>query len=131
MNTDSNRLERRGAQRFEVHLPLAICFDGKTVPGFTQDLSGRGIFFFAETAIPEGAVVELTFAMPSEITLAGNMPVRCTGRVLRSSLPQSGQRSGIAVQIDAYEYLGSDEAITPFVRSASASSSGSAAIQPR
>ena len=46
------RLERRGAQRFEVNLPLAVRFEGRTVPGFTQDLSGRGIFFYAETNLP-------------------------------------------------------------------------------
>jgi len=116
MSTDPNRLERRGAQRFEVHLPLAVHFDGRTVPGFTQDLSGRGIFFYAEMALPEGAVVELTFTMPSEITLAENMPVRCSGRVLRASASQAGQRSGIAVQLDSYQYLPSNEPIAPFVR---------------
>jgi hypothetical protein len=42
---DPNRLERRGAQRFEVHLPLVVHFDGRSVAAFTQDLSGRGIFF--------------------------------------------------------------------------------------
>jgi len=108
MNTDpdrvEHRLERRGAQRFEMNLPLAVHFDGRTVPGFTQDLTGRGIFFYAETALPEGAVVELTFTMPSEITLGENMPVRCRGRVLRASSSQAdhshvGQRNGIAVQL--------------------------------
>ena len=84
MSTDDNRLEhrleRRGAQRFEVHLPLAVHFEGRTVPGFIEDLSGRGIFFYAETTLPQGAVVELSFTMPSEITLGENMPVRCRGR---------------------------------------------------
>ena len=124
MSTDPNRLERRGAQRFEVHLPLAVHFDERTVPGFTQDLSGRGIFFYAETALPEGAVVELTFTMPSEITLGENMPVRCRGRVLRASASQAGQRSGIAVQLDSYEYLPSNEPIAPFVRVSAASAAG-------
>src|SRR5277367_6145442 len=105
MTTAPNRLERRGAQRFEVHLPLAVHFEGRTVPGFTQDLSGRGIFFYAETSLPQGAVVELTFTMPSEITLGENMPVRCRGRVLRSSASQAAQRNGIAVQLDSYQYL--------------------------
>ena len=91
-----HRLERRGAQRFEVHLPLAVHFDGRTVPGFTQDLSGRGIFFYAETALPEGAVVELTFTMPSEITLGENMPVRCRGRVLRASASQAVIRKWVS-----------------------------------
>jgi hypothetical protein len=125
MSTDPSRLEhcveRRGAQRFEVHLPLAVHFEGRTVPGFTQNLSGRGIFFYAETALPEGAVVELTFTMPSEITLAESMPVRCRGRVLRASATSgghspAGQRTGIAVQLDSYEYLPSDEPISQFVR---------------
>jgi PilZ domain len=135
MSTVPNRLEhsleRRGAQRFEVHLPLSIHFEGRTVPGFTQDLSGRGIFFYAETALPQGAVVELTFTMPSEITLTENMPVRCRGRVLRSSTPQArhsqdGQRSGIAVQLDSYEYLPSGEPAAQFVRVSSASAAGGA-----
>jgi hypothetical protein len=128
MSTDPNRLEhsleRRGAQRFEVNLPLAVHFDGRTVPGFTQDLSGRGIFFYAETALPEGAVVELTFTMPSEITLAENMPVRCSGRVLRASASQAGQRSGIAVQLDSYQYLPSNEPTTQFVRVSATNATG-------
>jgi len=134
MNTDPNRLEhcleRRGAQRFEMHLPLAIHFDGRTVPGFTQDLTGRGIFFYAETALPEGAVVELTFTMPSEITLGENMPVRCRGRVLRASSsqdvhPHVGQRNGIAVQLDSYEYLPSNEPTSHFERVSPSSATGS------
>jgi len=124
MNTNPN-LERRGAQRFEVHQPLTVHFEGRTVPGFIQDLSGRGIFFYAETELPRGAGVELTFTMPSEISLAESMPVRCRGRVLRTSASASGhslagQRSGIAVQLDSYQYLVSSEPIAPFVRVASA-----------
>jgi hypothetical protein len=141
MTTDPNRLERRGAQRFEVHVPLAIQFEGRTVPGFTQALSGRGIFFYAEAAFPEGAVVELTFIMPSEITLAESMPVRCRGRVLRSS-PSSGsytqdhapnsQRSGIAVRFDSYEYLPANESIAQFVRVSAPNAGGvtSGAVLP-
>jgi len=127
MSTEPNRLERRGAQRFEVHLPLAVHFEGQTVPGFTQALSGRGVFFYADTALPEGAVVELTFTMPSEITLAESMPVRCRGRVCASSAQggQSlGQRSGIAVQFDSYEYLPANETVAQFVRVSSPSAAG-------
>ncbi len=125
MSTDPNRLERRGAQRFELHLPVAVHVDGRTVPGFTQDLSGRGIFFYAETSLPQGTIVELTFTMPSEITLGENMPVRCRGHVLRSSTSPTAQRNGIAVQLDSYQYLPASEPITQFVRvSAAAASSG-------
>lgn len=149
---DEHRHERRGAQRFDVHLPLTVRFDGQTVPGFTQNLSGRGLFLFAETALPQGAVVELTFTMPSEITLGENMPVRCRGRVLRSSAPRPGQSeaghsevrqsqtgrshadqcTGIAVQLDTYEYLPSSEPVAHFVRVSAASASGaSSGVAPR
>jgi PilZ domain-containing protein len=141
MSTDPNRLERRSAQRFEVHqsLSLAIHFEGRTVPGFIQNLSARGIFFYAGTTLPEGAVVELTFTMASEITLAESMPVRCRGRVLRASpsptgrvpasLSQAGQRNGIAVRLESYQYLPADEPISQFVR-VSAASAGAAVSGP-
>jgi hypothetical protein len=99
------RLERRAGQRFEVNLPLVVQFDGRAFPGFTRDVSGRGIFFYAEAALPEGAVVEVTFTMPSEITLAESMRVRCRGRVLRTSGAEAGRKKGIAVRLDAYQYL--------------------------
>ncbi len=110
---------------------MSVHFDGRTVPGFTQDLSGRGIFFYAEAELPLGAVVEMTFTMPSEITLTENMPVRCRGRVLRSSASpaghaQDGQRNGFAAQFDSYEYLPADASIAHFVRvSADGAASGS------
>ncbi len=116
MNTDANRHERRGAQRFEVHIPVAVHHDGCTVPGFTQDLSRRGIFLYAETEIKEGATVELTFTMPSQITLAENMPVRCGGKVVRAMPANAARQSGIAVQLDAYQYLPPDQRTSPFVR---------------
>jgi hypothetical protein len=128
MSADPNRLERRAAQRFEVQQSssLAVHFAGRTVPGFIQNLSGRGIFFYAETTLPEGAVVELTFTMPSEITLTESMPVRCRGRVLRASASPAGysaagQRNGIAVRLDSYQYLPSDEPISQLVRVSAAS----------
>jgi len=122
MTTEPNRVERRAAQRFQVHLPLSVSFEGQSAPGFTQDLSGRGIFFYSEAALPVGGVVELTFTMPSEITLGDSMPVRCRGRVVRAEPPQGGQHSGIAVQLDSYEYLPADksEPIPQFVRISSA-----------
>jgi hypothetical protein len=123
MSTEPNRVERRAAQRFQVHLPVSVRFEGQSAPGFTQDLSGRGIFFYSEASLPVGAVVELTFTMPSEITLGDSMPVRCCGRVVRAAPPQGGQRNGIAVQLDSYEYLPEDdrEPTPQFVRVSPAS----------
>ncbi|HTR23498.1 MAG TPA: PilZ domain-containing protein [Terriglobales bacterium] len=110
-DTAPNRIERRSAQRFEVLLPVAVRYNGDLIPGFTQNLSGRGMFFYAEATIPEGAVVEVTFSMPSEVTLGESMPVRCRGRVLRAAPPRAGQGNGIAVQLESYEYLPAHECL--------------------
>ena len=117
-------LERRAGQRFAVNLPLAVQFEGRTFPGLTQDVSGRGIFFCAEASLPEGAAVELTFTMPSEITLAESMRVRCRGRVLRASGAETGPKKGIVVRLDSYQYLPSsqEEPAAEFVRAAGSSS---------
>ena len=81
MSTDPIRIERRCGQRFQIHLPLTIHVDGKAVPGFTQDVSSRGLFLYTEAQLVEGSVVELTFTMPSEVTLGESMRVRGRGRV--------------------------------------------------
>ena len=105
MSTDPVRIERRCGQRFQLHLPLTIHVDGKAVPGFTQDVSSRGLFLYTEAQLAEGSVVELTFTMPSEITLGESMRVRGRGRVLRADPSQGGPRTGVAVQLDSYQYL--------------------------
>jgi len=105
MSAEPVRMERRAGQRFEVNLPVSIQVGDRTLAGFTQDVSARGVFLYAEAALPEGTPVELTFTMPSEITLAESMRVRCCGRVLRSLACGAGQKNGIAVHLGSYEYL--------------------------
>jgi PilZ domain len=78
-------VERRVGQRFAFNLPVSlrdICSAAEGL-GFTQDVSSRGAFLFTTMALSEGAEVELTLRMPSEITLGESMRVRCRGRVLR------------------------------------------------
>jgi hypothetical protein len=99
--------------------------------GFTQDVSSRGVFLFTDMALSEGAEVELTLKMPSEITLGESMRVRCRGRVLRvvlsidsgetqldhGKLEQSklgpkkpdSKKIGVAVCLKDYEYLPSTD----------------------
>jgi PilZ domain len=105
MSTEPVRLERRVGQRFEVHVPILIDKAGQKVPGFSQDISSRGVFLYTEAPLAEGDAVELTFTMPSEITLGESMRVRCQARVLRAGVSGAGQRNGVAVQLDSYEYL--------------------------
>jgi hypothetical protein len=114
MNAGPDRLERRAAQRFEVHLPVAVkpiegAGEGQ---GFVQDLSARGVFFYTDFPLAEGQAVELTLVMPSEITLAESMPVRCRGRVLRLSTISGAEKTGVAVHLEGYEYLPEASSVT-------------------
>ncbi len=134
MTTPPVRVERRVGQRFAYLLPLSL----RQIPtateglGFTQDVSSRGVFFFTDSALQEGAEIELTLRMPSEITLGENMLVRCRGRILRIARPatsveeaaslaasdssthtqtqtqartQAQTKIGVAVRFEGYEYL--------------------------
>ena len=119
MTTPQVQVERRVGQRFSYLLPLSLRVPSTSLEGvgFTQDLSSRGVFFFTDAALAEGAEIEITLRMPSEITLGESMPVRCHGRILRIVRPpgrQSGvsameakseAKIGVAVRLDGYEYL--------------------------
>lgn len=116
MTSSPVRVERRVGQRFPYLLPVSLRqFDGAVEGvGFTQDLSSRGVFFFTDAPLTEGAEIELTLRMPSEITLGKSMPVRCRGRILRVSRPAGHQaisaansetKIGVAVRLECYEYL--------------------------
>ena len=113
MITSPVRIERRVGQRFSYLLPVSVRQPSRGLEGagFTQDLSSRGVFFFTDLDLKEGAEIEVTLRMPSEITLGESMPVRCRGRVLRVSPPVQGlaeAKIGVAVRLDGYEYLSSD-----------------------
>ncbi len=96
-------VERRIGQRFAYNLPVSLrdIASANEGLGFTQDLSSRGAFLFTDMALSEGAEVELTLKMPSEITLGENMRVRCRGRVLRIVKPaENGWKPAASAEID-------------------------------
>jgi hypothetical protein len=124
MNTPPVRVERRVGQRFPYLLPLSFRQSTASIEGvgFTQDLSSRGVFFFTDAALNEGAEIQLTLKMPSEITLGESMRVCCRGRILRVVKPpvdQAGHpdaKIGVAVKFEGYEYLNDVEVPTSFPR---------------
>jgi hypothetical protein len=128
MTTPPVGVERRIGQRFAFNLPVSLRDVATAIEGlgFTQDLSSRGAFLFTDMALREGAEIELTLKMPSEITLGENMRVRCRGRVLRIVKPADNAwkpaaaveletrsaetrsaetKIGVAVCLKGYEYL--------------------------
>lgn len=113
MSTVQGHLERRAAQRFGFSLPVAV---RSVIPqseghGVTQNLSARGAFFCTDFSLTEGDAVELTLVMPSEITLAENMKVRCRGKVMRVVPPLSGTTCQVAVHLQGYEFLPQAETV--------------------
>ena len=116
MTTPPVRVERRAGQRFPYLLPISLRQVSPGIEGFgvTQDLSSRGVFFFTDVPLLEGAEIEITLRMPSEITLGENMRVRCRGHVLRVVKPAQASpdstasaeaKIGVAVRLEGYEYL--------------------------
>jgi hypothetical protein len=133
MTTPPVGVERRIGQRFAFNLPVSLRDVSTNTEGlgFTQDLSSRGAFLFTDMALSEGAEIELTLKMPSEITLGENMRVRCRGSILRIVKPADNSwkpatsveteaksveigsvetksaetKIGVAVCLKGYEYL--------------------------
>src|SRR5216684_4310434 len=106
-------VERRVGQRFAFNLPVTLREVSTAAEGlgFTQDLSSRGAFLFTSMALSEGAEIELTLRMPSEITLGESMRVRCRGRVLRVvNAADNGWKPASTVQTETKSAQnGSDE----------------------
>jgi hypothetical protein len=50
-----------------------------------------------------GSKIEFVLTLPREITLAGDVHIRCFAEIIRVE-PQNGRR-GIAARIDRYEFL--------------------------
>ena len=136
MTTPPGSVERRIGQRFAFNLPVSLRDVATSVEGlgFTQDLSSRGAFFITDMALAEGAEIELTLRMPSEITLGENMRVRCRGRVLRvvKRLENKSDDSkiGVAVCLSGYDYLPETEDGTADFRRISALHSTPEAERP-
>jgi len=102
-----NGVERRAARRFSMMLPLKVRFsagNGITEkPGETRDVSFRGLYFTIEANLESGSSIEFVLTLPQQITLAGDVHIRCYARVLR--VDQQNGRSGVAAQIERYEFL--------------------------
>jgi hypothetical protein len=100
-------VERRAARRFTMMLPLKVRFssgDGITEKDAeTRDVSFRGLYFLIEARLETGNSIEFVLTLPQQITLAGDVHIRCYANVLRVE-PHNGRR-GVAARIDRYEFL--------------------------
>ena len=102
----SNVSERRTSRRFTMTLPLSVKTEGAAetaMQGETRDVSFRGLYFMVDSALEPGAPIEFVLTLPKEITMAGDVHIRCYGQVIRVD-DQDGRR-GVAARIERYEFL--------------------------
>jgi hypothetical protein len=71
--------------------------------GKTRDVSFRGLYFLADSDFEMGKSIEFILTLPREITMAGDVQIRCFAEIIRIE-PRSEGR-GIAARIDRYEFL--------------------------
>jgi hypothetical protein len=104
-STEQVQIERRCGQRFPYQVSVVLREPGgsRSGTGFTQDLSSRGALIWTDFPLSEGQTIDMTFVMPSEITLAEDMSVCCRARVLRVQRTE-GAKPAVAVKIEHYEF---------------------------
>jgi hypothetical protein len=71
--------------------------------GQTRDVSFRGLYFLIDADFENGSPIEFVLTLPREITLAGDVHIRCFAQIIRVE-PNDGRR-GVAARIDRYEFL--------------------------
>ena len=100
-------MERRAARRFSMMLPMKVRFNAgdevAEMSAETRDVSFRGLYFLIEANLENGSSIEFVLTLPQQITLAGDVHIRCYARVLRVE-PHNGLR-GVAARIERYEFL--------------------------
>ena len=87
-------------------LPLTVRqsgTDSSERQGQTRDVSFRGLYFLIEADYAPGSPIEFILTIPREITLAGDVNIRCFAEIVRVE-PHNGKR-GVAARIDRYEFL--------------------------
>ena len=103
----ANGSERRTSRRFNMSLPVALSMPGNAQPAprvaETRDISFRGLYFILDENHEVGGNIEFVLTLPKEITMAGDVRIRCFGEVVR--VEEHNGRRGIAAKIDRYEFL--------------------------
>ena len=83
------RGERRGSPRFRVDLPVSfshfpLAVDSPEFQGKVINMSGRGIYFLADTPLTPGSRLALTILFPGKKASSSSVLARVRVRVVRS-----------------------------------------------
>jgi hypothetical protein len=103
----SQNSERRTVRRFNMKLPAMVRVSG--IPSEfgtqTENVSARGVFFYLDRWMKEGAQVEVTMALPPHVAMMTPVRVRFFARVVRVKSEVLSTRVGIAAVIEKYEFV--------------------------
>lgn len=102
-------MEQRRAQRYKLQLPLQILQVNEERLNRTEktrDISSGGVCFTSQDQVDVGGRIEYV------ITLSGRTPpvrIRCLGKVLRSRSSEVDSEFEIAVTMERYSFVRTDE----------------------
>ena len=89
--------------KLPLHVRLQSGAPGSELSTHSEDVSSRGVYFYLPKDVKSGSNIEIVMTLPHEVTLAGPVRVRCTGRVTRTE--QRDSKTGVVAAIERYEFL--------------------------
>ena|ERR1700744_5480826 len=99
--------DRREARRFTMTLPVRVLareMSGPELKAHTRDVSYRGLYFLTEANFEKGSEIDFVLTLPQQVISAGDVNIRCHGRVVRVE-PTDNGKTGIAAKIEKYEFV--------------------------
>lgn len=103
-----SRQEKRAARRFALQVPVTVKRNDtpdSAESAEIRDVSARGICFYVDSEMQQGAGIGFTLTLPPEITLTESIRVQCKGHVIRVENSQQKGKLAVAAVIDEYEFL--------------------------
>ena len=99
--------DRREARRFVMTLPVRVLARDANSPelkAHTRDVSYRGLYFLSDGRFESGSEIDFILTLPQQMISAGDVNIRCHGKVVRVESTNNG-KVGIAAKIDRYEFV--------------------------
>jgi hypothetical protein len=99
--------DRREARRFVMTLPVRVLAHDANSPELrasTRDVSYRGLYFLSDARFEDGSEIDFILTLPQQMISAGDVNIRCHGKVVRIESTDNG-KTGIAARIDRYEFV--------------------------
>ena len=99
--------DRREARRFVMTLPVRVLAHDASSPELrasTRDVSYRGLYFLTDARFDDGTEIDFILTLPQQMISAGDVNIRCHGKVVRIEPTENG-KTGIAAKIEKYEFV--------------------------